>query len=139
MECGIPVGKYHRSPSFTSATKLLPFASIAVIRALPYNMNAHSAAACQWSSRMPPAVSRISTPAIDLETGNSRTVTSRDHPPEWSRLCESEKGYLNTGTDPASVTGGATELGFCASRAALVGPGSLLLLSLTLRPLSCWC
>jgi hypothetical protein len=40
-----------------------------------------------------------------------------------------ENGYLSAGTDPASVTGGATELGFCASSAPFVGPGSLLLLS----------
>src|SRR5215469_7538283 len=129
MECGMPVGKYQRSPSLTSATKLFPFTSMAVIRALPYNMNAHSAAACQCSSRRPPAGSRMLTPAIDFETGSSRTVTSRDQPPSYSRLCASEKGYLNTGTDPASVTGGAAELGFCSSRAAFVGPGSLLLLS----------
>src|SRR5262252_4899982 len=106
-----PRGKYQRSPSLTSATKLLPLASIAVILAFPYSISAHSAAACQCNSRTPPAVSRILTPAMDLEIGNSRTVTSRDQPPSWSRLCASEKGYLNVGTEPASVAGGTFESG----------------------------
>ena len=35
IECGVPLGKYHRSFCFTSATKLLPSLSIAVIRAFP--------------------------------------------------------------------------------------------------------
>src|SRR5579862_3040558 len=43
-------------------------------------MKAHSAAVCQCSSRTPPAVRRMSTPAMLLETGSSRTVTSRDQP-----------------------------------------------------------
>src|SRR5207248_9185831 len=47
----------------------------------PVNMMAHSPAVCQCSSRTPPAVSLMFTPASVLETGNSRTVTSRDHPP----------------------------------------------------------
>src|SRR5215469_5056581 len=129
MEWGMPVGKYQRSPSLTSATKLFPFRSRAVIRALPYSMNAHSAAACQCNSRMPPAVSRMSTPAIDFETGSSRTVTSRDQPASYMRLWAREKGYLKTGTDPASVAGGAPALGFSDSIAGLVGPASCLLLS----------
>src|SRR5580704_5905680 len=103
MECGIPGGKYHRSPSFTSVTKLLPSPSMHVIRALPYSMYAHSAAVCQCSSRTPPAVRRMSTPASDLETASSRTVTSRDHPPSWNRLCAKENGYLKVCTPPASV------------------------------------
>src|SRR5580700_9030247 len=129
MEWGIPVGKYQRSPSLTSPTKLLPSASIPVIRAFPYNMKAHSAAVCQCSSRTPPAVNRISTPAIDLETGSSRTVTSRDHPPSCILLCASPKGYLNVGTAPASEGGGKNESGFCASRVGLPGPGALALRS----------
>ena len=82
----MPVGKYQSSSFFTSATKLFPSASIAVIRAVPYSMIAHSPAACQCSSRTPPAVSRMLTPAIALETGSSRTVTSRDQPPLKTRL-----------------------------------------------------
>src|SRR5579864_772971 len=128
IECGIPVGKYQRSPSLTSATKLLPLASMAVRRAFPYSITAHSAAACQCNSRIPPAVSRILTPARDFEIGNSRTVTSRDQPPWCNRLWESENGYLNVGTEPASVAGGALESGFFTSRAALPGTGSFAVL-----------
>src|SRR6267143_2925332 len=110
MECGIPVGKYQRSYFFTSATKLLPSASIAVIRAFPYNMMDHSPAVCQCSSRTPPAVSLMFTPAIVLEMGSSRMVTSRDHPPSYARLFARENGYLKVGTKLLeSVPGGHAE------------------------------
>src|ERR1700683_4927963 len=132
MECGSPVGKYQRSPSVISATKLLPSASIPVIRAFPYSMKAHSAAVCQCSSRTAPAVNLMSTPAIDLETGSSRTVTSRDHPPSCILLCAIPKGYLNVGTAPASEGGGKNESEFCASKVALPGPGALALRSFLL-------
>src|SRR5712664_3859826 len=112
MECGIPLGKYHKSFFVTSATKLFPSASIAVIRAFPYSMMAHSPAVCQCSSRTPPAVSLMFTPAMDFEIGSSRTVTSRDHPPSKSRLLAKENGYLNVGTPPASELGGVIESGF---------------------------
>src|SRR5580692_2076410 len=125
----MPVGKNHKSPSFTSVTKLFPSASTHVIRAVPYNMNAHSDAVCQCNSRTPPAVSRMSTPAIAFDTGNSRTVTSRDHPPSCSRLCENENGYLKVCTPPASVNGGFVESVFAASSPGFVGPGSLALRS----------
>src|SRR5579883_1095385 len=91
---------------------------------------AHSAAVCQWSSRMPPAVRRMSTPASVLETGNSRTVTARDQPPLCRRLWPQANGYLKGGMPPASVGGGKTELGFAASRTVFVGPGVLLARSL---------
>src|SRR5258708_18429549 len=58
-------------------------------------MMAHSPAVCQWSSLTPPAVSLILTPAMDFETGSSRTVTSRDHPPSYTLLFAKENGYLN--------------------------------------------
>src|ERR1700733_9293088 len=90
-------------------------------------MMAHSAAVCQCSSRMPPAVNRMSTPAIDLEMASSRIVTSRDHPPSCIRLWAIEKGYLKVWTPPASVGGGKKESGFWASSGGLVGPGSLAL------------
>src|SRR5437667_8810104 len=93
-------------------------------------MIAHSAAVCQWSSRTPPAVSLMFTPAMDFETGSSRTVTSRDQPPSYIRLFASENGYLNVGTRLLeSVLGGHMESGFWASSSGLPGPGSLLLLS----------
>ena len=81
MECGTPVGKYHRSLGPTSEAKPFPSLSTAVIRAVPVSISAHSPASCQCSSRMPPAVSRIFTPAISFEIGKSSTVTCRDHPP----------------------------------------------------------
>src|SRR6267378_2292267 len=88
-------------------------------------MIAHSPAVCQCSSRTPPAVSLMFTPAMDFETGNSRTVTSRDHPPSYVRLFARENGYLNVGTRLLeSVFGGHAESGFCESRSGLVGPGS---------------
>src|SRR5580658_2519558 len=94
-------------------------------------MNAHSAAVCQCSSRTPPAVSRISTPARLFETASSRAVTSRDHPPSCSRLCANANGYLNVCTPPASVQGGLNESGLAASSTEFLGPGSLLLSSET--------
>ena len=38
IECGMPAGKYHRSPSPTSSWKVRPFSSMAVIRARPLTM-----------------------------------------------------------------------------------------------------
>src|SRR5438067_3510118 len=49
-------------------------------------MMAHSLAVCQCSSRNPPAVSLMFTPARVLDTGSSRTVTSRDHSPVVNTL-----------------------------------------------------
>src|ERR1700691_4334587 len=99
----------------------------------------HSAAVCQCSSRTPPAVSRMSTPARLLETASSPIVTSRDHPPSCIRLWANENGYLNVCTPPASVGRGLFESGFAASSAAFVGPGSLLLLSALLPAPDCSC
>src|SRR5580658_6243395 len=92
-------------------------------------MNAHSAAVCQCNSRTPPAVSRILTPAIVLETSSSRTVTSRDQPPSCNRLWPKANGYLKVCTPPASVGGGFPAEGFCESRGEFTGPGSLALRS----------
>src|SRR6266404_2189585 len=93
-------------------------------------MMAHSPAVCQCNSRTPPAVSLIFTPAMDFETGSSRTVTSRDHPPSYTRLFARENGYLNVGTRLLeSVPGGHVESWFWASSIGLPGPGSLLLRS----------
>src|SRR5882672_8870385 len=91
-------------------------------------MIAHSSAVCQCSSRTPPAVSLMFTPARVLETASSRTVTSRDHPPSYVRLFANENGYLNVCTRLLeSVAGGHWESAFAASSAAFFGPGSLLL------------
>src|SRR5258705_8292039 len=50
-------------------------------------MYAHSAAWCQCSSRMPPAVSRILTPVMVVEIAKSAWVTCRAQPPSWMRRC----------------------------------------------------
>src|SRR5580658_768575 len=122
MECGTPGGNNHRSPAPTSETKLFPCASTAVIRAFPYNMIAHSDETCQCSSRTPPAVRRISTPAIVFEMGNSRAVTCRVHPPLSILFLANPKGYLNGGTVPESVSVAHTALGFSASNGGFCGP-----------------
>src|SRR6202044_3800553 len=89
-------------------------------------MNAHSAPTCQCSSRIPPLIKRICTPAIFFEIGRSRTVTCRVQPPPSIRLCASENGYLNGGCPPESVFGGHTESSFWPSRTVLFfGPGWL--------------
>ena len=85
IECGIPDGKYQRSPLSTSATKLWPSLSTAVIRALPASMNDDSASLCQCSSRTPPA-SRMSTPAMVVAAGSSRTVISPAGPTAFPHL-----------------------------------------------------
>src|SRR5439155_22254651 len=70
------------------------------------------------------------TPARVFETGSSRAVTSRDHPPSYVRLLAKENGYLKFWTRLLeSVSGGHIESGFCASSAGLAGPGSVLLRS----------
>src|SRR5208283_2669615 len=97
MECGIPLGKYQRSPSVTSLTKLLPPASPPVMRAFPYSIMDHSAAVCPCSSLTPPLVTLMAPPAVGLETGRSGTVASRDLPPSCTGLRETAKGYLDVG------------------------------------------
>src|SRR6266513_5852170 len=93
-------------------------------------MMAHSPAVCQCSSRTPPAVSLMFTPARVFETGSSRTVTSRDQPPSYVRLFAKENGYLKFWTRLLeSVSGGHIESGFWPSSTASAGPGSLLLRS----------
>src|ERR1044072_3392104 len=93
-------------------------------------MMAHSLAMCQCSSRNAPAVSLMLTPARVLDTGSSRTVTSRDHPPSYVRLFAKENGYLKFWTRLLeSVTGGHVESGFWPSSIGLAGPGSVLLRS----------
>src|SRR4051812_17639280 len=71
------------------------------------------------------------TPARVFETGSSRTVTSRDHPPSYTLLFASENGYLKFGTRLLeSVAGGQAESAFWPSRILFAGPGSV-------RDLSC--
>ncbi len=109
------------------------------MRAFPLSMMAHSASTCQWSSRTPPAVRRISTPAMVVEIGSSRTVTWRVQPPPSTRLRARENEYLNGRTIPLSVEGGHAESGFSASRAVFCGPGSLSLGALCAAARCCCC
>jgi tetratricopeptide (TPR) repeat protein len=110
IECGIPAGKFQRSPSPTSAMKLRSSWSIAVMRARPASVNAHSASLCQCSSRIPPAFRRMFTPASCVATGSSRTVTSRAQPPVRRRLRAAANENLRFGIVPESVGLGLREL-----------------------------
>src|SRR5216683_2123041 len=124
-ECGWPAGKYHRSPSLTSATYGRPSASRTVTRQLPYVMIAHSAAWCQCNSLMPPAVNRMLTPAIVSEIAKSFCVTSRAQPPFCTRFGALLNEAQSIGMPPTSVGGGNCADGNCLARASLCGPGSL--------------
>ena len=115
-------GKNQRSPALTSAAKLWPSLSTAVMRALPASMNDHSASLCQCSSRTPPAVRRMLTPAIVLAIGNSRCVTSLDQPPGRIFMCVSANEKRRFGIEPWSVAGGVRKSGFSASRSGSRGP-----------------
>jgi hypothetical protein len=126
-ECGTPVGKYQRSPAVTSPTNVDPSKFNAVSRQLPLSISAHSSALCQWSSRMPPAVSRMFTPAISVEIGKSCTFTWRDQPPSWTRRCIMENELQNICGNPRSVGGGVKLFGLSAFSASFSGPGSLAL------------
>jgi hypothetical protein len=77
-----------------------------VSRQWPDNIIDHSSAACQCSSRIPPALSFMFTPASSFEIGKSSTFTCRDQPPSWTRRCAVEKECQNSGTEPWSVDGG---------------------------------
>ena len=58
-----------------------PLGEITVPITLPSMTNAHSAAmACQCSSRMPPGLRRMDTPAMCSEMGNSVIVASKAEP-----------------------------------------------------------
>src|SRR6266481_8462612 len=88
-------------------------------------MIAHSAAWCQCNSLMPPAVSRMLTPAIVLEIAKSFCVTSRAQPPFWTRFGALLKEAQSIGMPPTSVAGGNCAEGNSLPRAGFCGPGSL--------------
>jgi hypothetical protein len=54
---------------------------MAVIRAKPFSMLAHSVTLCQGILRTPPAVSRMLAPATSVAMGSSRTVVWGPQPP----------------------------------------------------------
>src|SRR5579863_2123521 len=88
-------------------------------------MIAHSAAWCQWSSRMPPAVRRMLTPEISFEIAKSFTVTSRAQPPFWMRLAALLKEAHVIGIPPTSVAGGDCAAGNWPPITGFCGPGSV--------------
>ncbi len=61
---------------------------------------AHSACLCQCSSRTPPGVRRMLTPAIVVEIANSRCMTSRDQPPSRIFMCASANENRRFGSEP---------------------------------------
>src|SRR2546430_13559927 len=77
----------------------------------PYVMNAHSAKTCQCSSRTPPAVSRMLTPAMVSEIWKSACVTWRAQPPFWMRFGALLNDAQNCGRSPTSVGGGEDAAG----------------------------
>src|SRR5260370_27242746 len=93
----------------------------------PYVMNAHSEKTCQCSSRTPPAVSRMLTPAMVSEIWKSACVTWRAQPPFWIRFGALLKDAQNCGRSPTSVAGGEDAARNRSASAALCGPGSVTL------------
>src|SRR5437899_886000 len=87
-------------------------------------MNAHSEKTCQCSSRTPPAVSRMLTPAIVSEIWKSACVTWRAQPPFWIRFGALLKDAQNCGMSPTSVGGGEDAAGNRSASAALGGTGA---------------
>src|SRR5882757_9387565 len=88
-------------------------------------MIAHSAAWCQCSSRMPPAVKRMLTPVIVSEIAKSFCVTWRAQPPFWIRFGALLKDAQSIAMPPTSVAGGNCAEGNWLPIASLCGPGSL--------------
>src|SRR4029077_7283372 len=93
----------------------------------PYVMNAHSEKTCQCSSRTPPAVSRMLTPAMVSEIWKSACVTWRAQPPFWIRFGALLKDAQNCGISPTSVAGGDDAAGNWSASTGLCGPGSVTL------------
>src|SRR6266550_2816980 len=93
----------------------------------PYVMNAHSAKTCQCSSRTPPAISRMLTPAMVSEIWKSACVTCRAQPPFWIRFGALLNDAQNCGRSPTSVAGGDDAAGNWSASTGLCGPGSVTL------------
>ena len=95
------------------------------MRHVPYVTYAHSANSCQCSSRMPPEVRRMLTPAIVSEIWKSNWVTCRAQPPFWIRFAALLNDAQNCGMPPVSVAGGDTAAGNWSAIAGFCGPGSV--------------
>ena len=86
-------------------------------------MMAHSASTCQCNSRTPPAVSRISTPAISC---GDRQVPRGDlpsPPAALDPLARESEGILERLDGAAVGRGGHTEFGFYFRERQIFGPG----------------
>src|SRR5271169_2865402 len=97
------------------------------MRHVPYVTNAHSANWCQCSSRIPPLVSRILTPAIVSEISKSNCVTCRAQPPFWIRFAALLNDAQNCCRSFVEVAGGDTAEGNWLAIAGFCGPGSVTL------------
>src|ERR1700745_4390501 len=95
------------------------------MRHVPYVTKAHSANSCQCSSRNPPDVSRILTPAIVSEIGKSNWVTCRAQPPFWIRFAALLNDAQNCCMSLVEVAGGDTAAGNWSAIAGYCGPGSV--------------
>src|ERR1700736_5204492 len=95
------------------------------MRHVPYVTYAHSANSCQCSSRIPPEVSRMLTPAIVSEIWKSDWVTCRAQPPFWMRFAALLNDAQNCGRSFVEVAGGDTAAGNWSAIARFCGPGSV--------------
>src|SRR6266436_10060540 len=77
---------------------------------------------------MPPAVSRILTPEMDVEIAKSACVTCRAQPPFWMRRGTVLKEAQICGMPPTSVGGGENADGNWSLITGFCGPGSVTLL-----------
>src|SRR5260370_26393981 len=91
----------------------------------PYVTYADSAKVCQCSSRRPPAVSRMLTPAMVSEIWKSYCVTCRAQPPFWIRFGALLNDAQNCGMSFVLVAGGEDAAGNWSAIAGLCGPGSV--------------
>src|SRR5271156_4059755 len=87
-------------------------------------MMAHAACWCQCNSRMPPASSRIFTPAMVFDSGNKSVLTWRARPPACWRRGAMLNDDQNCGMPPTSVAGGLMKEGRLSAIAGFCGPGS---------------
>src|ERR1700740_2712378 len=95
------------------------------MRHVPYVTKAHSANSCQCSSRNPPDVNRILTPAIVSEIWKSYCVTCRAQPPFWIRFAALLNDAQNCCMAFVEVAGGDTAAGNWSAIAGYCGPGSV--------------
>ena len=101
------------------------------MRHVPYVTYAHSAKSCQCSSRIPPAVSRMSTPVMVVEIAKDSWFTCRAQPPFWIRFGALLNDAQNCGRSFVSVAGGEFAAGNWSAIAGLCGPGTVRLAGLS--------